>query len=334
MIAQASSATKALRMFLKRMASDQIIQLLKRAIAKREFLRKTTNAMRLVNSKGDGLEGLILEQYNQHFLAQVFDPRWLNQSEFLRDFLKQNFKVDYFIIKDRSKSAGSNPEAIATDVLIENKNSVTVVKENNLLFEVNLNDGLNTGLFLDMRTNRLSVGQKCRNQRVLNCFSYTCSFGVYAKAHGAKEVVNLDISKKILQKGARNYALNALPVTEGEFLKADVQQYLERAVKKDNQFDIIIIDPPSFSRAEGKVFNIEKTLPTLLTNALKVLKAGGMLFLSSNYSVLSASKLLEIFKKCNQGRITKKILSLGQDKDFLGSGTMKESYLVALLVEY
>ncbi len=91
----------------------------------------------------------------------------------------------------------------------------TMVEEHGIKFEVNLNDGLNCGLFLDMRQNRWMVGQACKGKKVLNCFSYTCSFGVHARAGGAREVINTDISRKILERGKNNYQLNALSVAAG-----------------------------------------------------------------------------------------------------------------------
>ena len=311
----------------------QPLKQLKIAVVKREPLRKTTNAIRLVNGKGDGLDGLVLEQYDKHFLVQIFDSRWLNQMDILKDLLIQKFKVQYFVIKDRSKSSSSNADAIKSHVLIENKPSKIVIKENNIFFEVDLNDGLNTGLFLDMRANRLLVGQQCKDKRVLNCFSYTCSFGVYARALGAKEAVNVDISNKVLNKGRHNYELNNLKEIKGDFIKADALKYLQIAVKKDNRFDVIILDPPSFARIEGKVFNVEKALPVLIGNALKVLNEGGKIFVSTNFNEISHGKLEQMFRDLNKIKSFKRITRLGQDKDFVGSGLMKESYLAALWVE-
>ena len=199
---------------------------------------------------------------------------------------------------------------------------------------MDLNDGLNTGLFLDMRANRLRVGQACKDKRVLNCFAYTCSFGVYAKARGAKALVNVDISNKVLGRGRHNYELNGLKEDKGEFIKADASEYLQVAVKKGNRFDVIVIDPPSFARVGAKVFNVEKALPVLIENALKSLNEGGKIFVSTNFNGLSHGKLEQIFKSLNRIRGFKKLTRLGQDKDFVGSGLIKESYLAALWVEY
>jgi 23S rRNA (cytosine1962-C5)-methyltransferase len=306
--------------------------LLNAALDKRKSLRRITNAVRIVNGLGDDLAGLIVEQYDKHFVAQIFQEYWLKEVQSLEDFLKKQFDVEYFIVKDRTQSALSNPEAMRFNTLIEKASSRTIVSENHLKFEVDLNDTLNTGLFLDMRANRLLVGEKCKNKKVLNSFSYTCSFGVYARAHGAKEVVNVDISKKILDKGRYNYELNGLLGSSLEFIRADAMDYFARAVKKDNRFDVIIIDPPSFARADKKIFNVQKDLSTLIANAGKVLNKDGSLFISTNFSELSHGKLEAIISKGTQK--PKKIIRLGQDKDFVGTGLTKESHLAALWVEY
>lgn len=304
--------------------NDQILKRLDAALAKRQSLRKITNAMRLVNSLGDGLEGLVLERYDKHFVAQVFHPRWLQQSASLQSFLTNHFSVEYLIIKDRTQSSSSEVSKIGQQVLIAKTDSRAMVKENGLVFEVDLNDTLNTGLFLDMRRNRKFIGEHCRNKKVLNCFAYTCSFGVYAKASGAKEVINVDISKKVLGRGKRNYELNHLAVGQGEMVRADAVSFLERAVKKGNHFDVIILDPPSFARADGKIFSVKKDLPRMAALAHRVLKPSGKLFLSTNNSAITHRHLEGIAKGFKQ------IQRLGQDVDFTGTGLMKESYLVAL----
>ncbi len=321
-------------MFLKPMPLDSVIlKTLKTALSRREPLRKITNAIRLVNGRGDGLEGLILEQYDKHFLAQVLDRRWVAQAEALKSFLVESFPVEYFILKDRTQSTASQADGFKSHVLL-GSSSQAVISENGLNFAVDLNDGLNTGLFLDMRANRKLVGQHCKAKRVLNCFAYTCSFGVYAKAAGASSTVNVDISKKVLNRGLQNYQLNSFQEDKGDFMKADAVQYLQVAVKKDNRFDVIVIDPPSFARVEGKVFNVAKALPVLISHALHILNEGGRLFISTNFSGLSYLQLEQMLKDLKTIRAYKKISRCGQDQDFVGSGSSKESYLAALWVEY
>ncbi len=309
------------------------ISLLEAAIKKRRPLKRYTNAVRLVNGMGDSLKGLVLEQYNQHFVCQIFDKQWLREKQALADFVQARCHGRYFIIKDRTESVSSQPDAFKASVWIEDDASQTVVRENGLKFGVDLNDTLNSGLFLDMRHNRKVVAGLAKARKVLNCFAYTCSFGVYCQAAKALSVVNVDISPKSLSRGQGNYELNQLVPAHNEFIRADAVQYLKRALKKDNCFGLIILDPPSFARYEGKIFSVKKDLPQLIASAIKVLNPNGFLFISTNFSAVSLDNLEDMVSAAAPGRRIKNVQRLGQDVDFPKSGFMLESYLAALLAE-
>ena len=328
----------------------QTISLLETALRKREALKGCTNALRLVNGLGDGLKGLVLEQYDRHFVAQIFDRRWLKEKEALIRFVKTRCDAQYLIIKDRSDVPFS--EVFKTSVWIEGDVSKTIVQENGLKFEVDLNDTLNSGLFLDMRRNRKLIGALARGRKVLNCFAYTCSFGVYCRFAGALSAVNVDISPKSLSRGRTNYELNRLIASENEFIRADAVQYIKRALVKGNFFDIIILDPPSFARHEGKTFSVKKDLAQLIDSAIKILNPSGILFVSTNFSGFSHDHLEKMVRAAAFKRRIKKIERLGQDEDFKrsfdsaptnvgaplrisGSETSRPlSYLAALLVKF
>ena len=198
------------------------LDLLRLAALKREPLYAPpvgTNAVRLVNGYGDELDGLVLEQHDHHFMAQVFDARWLQEKDVLVDFVKER-GAKYFIIKDRTQGASAKPEEIGTQVLIDGE-SATVDVEYGLKFRVDMNDTLNTGLFLDMRANRRRVADLAKSRKVLNLFAYTGSFGVHCRARGAAAVVNVDVSRKVLERGKVNYELNNLAPEKNEFIRAD-----------------------------------------------------------------------------------------------------------------
>ena len=291
-----------------------------------------TNAVRLVNGPGDALPGLILEQYNRHFSAQIFHPQWLKNKQLLADFLDKEFSPRYFILKDRTQSGGAAAQDLKPQVIIDqDKTSKTIVEEYGLKFGVDLNDGLNTGLFLDMRANRHKFGQLCRGRRVLNCFAYTCSFGVHAAAQGA-HVVNVDISKKTLERGRRNYDLNGLNCAEEYFVRAEVVSYLQRAVKKDNRFDLIILDPPSFARCDKGAFQVKKDLPGLIKEAAQIVNPGGVVFVSTNSNAVGYTELETMVRAAFPGRRFKKMAKVSQDVDFPGSNMFKESYLAGLVL--
>lgn len=300
---------------------------LDKAIQHRKILTARTNAMRLVNGVGDGLDGLLIDRYNRHFQIQVLADHWQEHIDEMRQCLSSSMLVDYLIIKTRR---GMDVNA---EVLIGTK-SKTFVEEYGVTFEVDLNDGLNCGLFLDMRHNRRLVGEACRDKKVLNCFSYTCSFGVHARMNGAREVVNTDISRKILDRGKINYQANELSVLGGDFIKVDSVAYLQRAFKKGNYFDIVVLDPPSFARHEGKVFQVKRDLPKLMALAVAVLNPSGSLLVTTNYSEISHADLERILARGLNGRKVVQVQRVAQDEDFIGSNTFKESYLAGLWVKF
>ncbi len=322
---------------VKSSAADLTLQL-KRAFDHRRTLKLDSNAVRLVNSRGDGLEGLIIDRFYRHVAVYILNARWQSQQKTISEALRENFDVDYLVFKDRtgcstgSGSASAPPKAVEP---IGQGKSQTIIEEHGLRFQVDLNDHLNAGLFLDMRKNRKLVAFYAKGRRVLNCFAYTCSFGVYCRKFGASRVSNVDISAKFLQKGKDNYRLNNLPEGPGEFVRDHAVLYLERAAKRKDVFDIIILDPPSFARYEGTVFSVKKDMPLLIDKALRALTPEGMLFISTNLSTIPRAKLEEwahIAAK-KMGRKIVEVNRLGQDLDFRESGAMKESFLSAILVK-
>jgi len=307
------------------------IDLIEAAISRRKPLRKITNALRLVNGLGDALPGLVLEQYDDHCVIHLFDKLWLTHKEALAEFVSNRLGARYLIIKERLDPQALKSEQINAHVCIDEAPSRTVVQENALLFGVDLNDGLNSGLFLDMRHNRKIVAGLTKGLRVLNCFAYTCSFGVYARASGASSVTNVDISRKSLDRGRENYELNRLDCAEAEFVRADALTYMKLALKKGNRFGCVILDPPSFARHDGKIFSVKKDFAVLIDAAMKILDPGGVLLAATNFSGLSHQTLKDMVV-AKGGEQVKSIKQLGQDTDFRGSGRMPESYLAALLV--
>lgn len=300
---------------------------LNKAIRRRAPLSSITNAMRLVNGAGDDLDGLFIDRYNKHFHLQVLKDHWHQHMDEICRLLISAMPVDYLIVKSRR-----GPEARG-EVFI-GSGPQTIVEEHGIKFEVHLNDTLNCGLFLDMRRNRWMVAQASKHAKVLNCFSYTCSFGVHARVGGAREVINTDISRKTLERGKNNYQLNSLSTAAEEFIKADSVSFLRRAFKKGNYFNVVILDPPSFARHEGQVFQVKHDLPGLIALAVAVLNPEGSLLVTTNYSAISHADLERMVARGANGRQAAHIQRVGQDEDFRGSNSFKESYLAGLWVKF
>lgn len=307
-----------------------MIQRMAAALERRTALKARTDALRLINSTGDGLDGLILETYGRHVSVQIFTPAWRERIGLLKQFIADTLKPLYAIVKDRTASSGAAADAFKAQVLIDQGGPRTVVHEWGLRFSVDVHDGLNAGLFLDMRPHRHAVGQAAKAKRVLNCFAYTCAFGVHARRCGAADVVNVDVSKNVLERGRANYELNGIAASPHEFTRADAVQYIERAVKKGNIFDIIIIDPPSFARAAAGVFQVKKDLPRLIRCAIQVLAPGGILLAASNHSSIAHKDIARMMTGGLNGRKITAQQRIGQDIDFPGTNTFKESHLAGV----
>src|SRR5437667_9875809 len=149
------------------------------------------------------------------------------------------------------------------------ENLQTIATERHLKFGIDFRTGYSPGLFLDQRENRRYV-RHIAPRRLLNCFAYTCSFSVSAASRGAS-TLNIDLSKKYLERGRENFVLNSLPTLDHRFIADDVRAVLSRLARKGEKFDVIILDPPTFSRSpRGKTFQIEHDFEKLLIDALQL----------------------------------------------------------------
>jgi 23S rRNA (cytosine1962-C5)-methyltransferase len=150
-----------------------------------------------------------------------------------------------------------------------------------------LGSGLNVGLFLDTREVRSWLRGVAAGRTVLNSFAYTCSFGVAASLGGAARVLNLDLARSYLDWGKRNYALNDLPIVDQDFVYGDALDWLGRFARRGQTFDIVIVDPPSFSSSRGHAFSVERDYERLLTAAARTVAPGGILLAATNHAATS-----------------------------------------------
>lgn len=162
----------------------------------------------------------------------------------------------------------------------------TVGLENGLRYRIRPNVGLSVGLFLDMRDTRAWVRERVKGKTVLNCFAYTCAFSVAARAGEAARVANIDVSRRVLDWGVENHELNGFSTDKRDFIAGDVFEWLARFAKKSEQFDVVILDPPSFANTAKSRFSAARDYPTLVQAALGVLAPAGMLVCCCNLAQL------------------------------------------------
>ncbi len=338
------------------------------AFDKRASLFDVTDAYRVVNGAADDFPGLTLDRYGDRYQIQFFGPELLSRKGEIVNALVSLFNPVCVVVKERLSSAGRSLENAPMDVVVGSReDAVGVVREGKAQFHVDLMDTINPGLFLDMRHVRLEVEERFRamsgtysahpetanvspshpeaaqsstptafeGPRFLNLFSYTCSFSVHARLGGAAVATNADISGKILDKGRENYALNGLDLRPGEFFRGNAIEYVRWAKKKGLHFDGIVLDPPSFARFKGFNFNVREHLMPLVAECAELLNPNGFFMVSSNYSEFNlnafARDVLAAVSSIHPKAKTS--WKKSQDIDFVGSGSTKDSCLVATLVE-
>jgi 23S rRNA (cytosine1962-C5)-methyltransferase len=165
------------------------------------------------------------------------------------------------------------------------ENLQTIATERRLKFGIDFGAGFSVGLFPDQRENRSFVRQLAPKS-LLNCFAYTCSFSVSAANVGAT-TLNIDLSKKSLARGCENFSLNSLSITAHRFIADDVMAVLPRLARKGEKFDVVILDPPTFSRSPGgKTFHVENDFEKLLVDSLELTARNGHVLVSTNCSTL------------------------------------------------
>jgi 23S rRNA (cytosine1962-C5)-methyltransferase len=222
------------------------------AIALRESLfdREQTNCYRLINAEGDGLPGLIVDIYEEYAVMQINTHGMERLKSFIVEMLKDKMKLRGIYEKSQSGARGQEGLSDSIGSLFGDCPKDLLVKENGLPFLVSIEEGQKTGFFLDQREMRQLVYRMGKNKRVLNCFSYTGGFSLFALKGGATSVTSIDSSENACRYAKENTLLNHIPLAQHEVIKADVFDYLKNC--KDT-FDLVILDPPAFAKKRHDV---------------------------------------------------------------------------------
>lgn len=159
-----------------------------------------------------------------------------------------------------------------------------IIEEYGQRFWVNLDAYLDSGLFLDHRNTRHRVRDEAAGKRFLNLFAYTGSFTVYAAAGGASQSETIDLSNTYLDWTRRNFELNSVNPASHQLVRADVSRYLAEALHAGKQFDLIVMDPPSFSNSKKMldILDVQRDHPRLIEQAMRLLAPGGIMYFSNN----------------------------------------------------
>jgi 23S rRNA (cytosine1962-C5)-methyltransferase len=249
------------------------------------ILNKETNVFRLFFGEGDGASGLILDYYDGHVVFQSHSWGIYLQKDnivsAIQKVLGNNLKSIY------DKSAETLPkqftEQVTNGFLLGGETEV-IVKENSHLFKIDFIGGQKTGFFVDQRENRLLLSNYCKDKMVLNTFSYTGGFSVYACAAGAKTAHSVDVSKSAIELCNKNVDLNGFTNHEG--YAVDTFDFLK---DKKDIYDVIILDPPAFAKSRDSKHNAVIGYKRLNAMALKLIRPNGLLFTFSCSGVVDKS---------------------------------------------
>lgn len=328
---------------------DALSRALRRALVRRYGLgrsegARTTTAFRLVNEEGDGLPRLAVDVYGDHLVAQLYgnDGPWadLARRERVLDALHA-LGFDGVYLKVRPKQANTlvdpRREDIAPRAPVRGSAAPDefAIVEEGVSYLVRLGDGLSTGIFLDQRANRVRIRELAKGKTLLNLFSYTCGFSLAAAAGGATRTVSVDAAVVVLERGRAGLLHLGLDPAAHAFVADDAFAYLAKAAQKKQRFDLVVLDPPSYSTTKSRRFVADSDYEALAAAAAKVVAPGGRLLACTNHRGIRRERFRRsLFEAARAaGRQVKQIKDLPQPTDY-PTAPGAESHLKCALVTF
>ena len=248
-----------------------------------EYRKKTvdTGSCRLIFGEADFLPGLVVDKFSDVLVGESLALGIDRFKETILELLKEELLRDGIAVRgvyERSDAKVRQNEGMErVKGFLGNEFDTNVeIEENGVRYLVDVKEGQKTGFFLDQKYNRLAIQKLCRDARVLDCFTHTGSFSLNAAMAGARQVIGVDASETAVEQARKNARLNAV---EGrvEFWHRDVFELLPELEKKQERFDVVILDPPAFTKSRNSVKNAVKGYREINLRAMKLVKDGGFL---------------------------------------------------------
>ncbi|MBL8822494.1 MAG: class I SAM-dependent rRNA methyltransferase [Planctomycetia bacterium] len=270
---------------------------LNKAISFRRDTLKLTGpglAARLVFSESDGLSGLTVDQYDRFLVVQFTSLGLVQRKQLIFDQLQQLVQPEGIYLRTE-RGMGEQEGIELQDELISGKlpDTPLTIREGEVLFEINLQEGQKTGFYLDQRDNHQRVAKYTPGRTMLDAFSYSGGFGLHAARAGATQVTCVDGSENALELGKRNAELNQVSHLM-QFFRSDVFKYLEQQVQANARYDVISLDPPKFARSQAAVETALKGYRRLLALSLQLINDQGILVLCCCSGLIKMHELEEI----------------------------------------
>ena len=248
-----------------------------------DYRKKTvdTSSCRIIFGEADFLPGLVVDKFSDVLVVQSLALGIDRMKEEILSLLVEALRADGVEIRgiyERSDAKVREQEGLPRQkgfIGAEFPTRVQIV-ENGVRYEVDVEDGQKTGFFLDQKYNRLAVQKLCKDARVLDCFTHTGSFALNAAYAGAKEVIGVDASELGVEQARKNASLNGLE-NVASFVCEDVFELLPRLEKEGEKFDVVILDPPAFTKSRNSIKNAIKGYREINLRGMKLVKDGGYL---------------------------------------------------------
>lgn len=273
-----------------------------------------TTAFRLFNQEGDGFGGLTVDLYGDYAVFSWYNSYVCQIRQTISEAFRQVFP-EVLGAYEKIRFKGLDYES--THVYGQEAPDFFTVLENGVLYQVFMNDGLMTGIFLDQHEVRGSlVDGLAMGKSLLNMFSYTAAFSVAAAMGGANQTTSVDLAKRSRELSQAHFQANGISTDDHRFVVMDVFEYFKYAKRKGLTYDVIVLDPPSFARNKKQTFSVAKDYHKLISQSLEILNPGGIIIASTNAANVSRQKFTEQIDKGFAGRSYQILNKYGLPADF------------------
>ena len=273
-----------------------------------------TTAFRLFNQEGDGFGGLTVDLYGDYAVFSWYNSYVYQIRKVISEAFRQVFP-EVLGAYEKIRFKGLDYES--AHVYGQEAPDFFTVLENGVLYQVFMNDGLMTGIFLDQHEVRGSlVDGLAMGKSLLNMFSYTAAFSVAAAMGGASQTTSVDLAKRSRELSQAHFQANGISTGDHRFIVMDVFEYFKYAKRKGLTYDVIVLDPPSFARNKKQTFSVAKDYHKLISQSLEILNPGGIIIASTNAANVSRQKFTEQIDKGFAGRSYQILNKYGLPADF------------------
>ena len=273
-----------------------------------------TTAFRLFNQEGDGFGGLTVDLYGDYAVFSWYNSYVYQIRKVISEAFRQVFPE---VLGTYEKIRFKGLDYESAHIYGQEAPDFFTVLENGVLYQVFMNDGLMTGIFLDQHEVRGSlVDGLAMGKSLLNMFSYTAAFSVAAAMGGASQTTSVDLAKRSRELSQAHFQANGISTDDHRFIVMDVFEYFKYAKRKGLTYDVIVLDPPSFARNKKQTFSVAKDYHKLISQSLEILNPEGIIIASTNAANVSRQKFTEQIDKGFAGRSYQILNKYGLPADF------------------